>query len=300
MDLETKGIDRIKQASDMSLQYYGKPLVCTYSGGKDSDVLLELFKRSGVPFEVHHSLTTVDAPPTVYHIRKKFRELELQGIKCTVDVHKQGNGRTTMWNLIPKKKIPPTRMARYCCAVLKETGCPNRFIATGVRWDESNARKVRESFEGITPNKKDAIRVSDEIMLLNDNDIKRQLTEHCRLKEKSSVNPIIDVTNAELWDYIHSEQISHNPLYDMGYTRVGCIGCPMASKGRWKEFADFPQYKAAYIRAFDRMLDVLRNDGTGRERKWKTGHDVFLWWMEDKNTEGQYDFTVDDNMNLGW
>lgn len=49
MDLEKKSIERIKTASDMSLHYYGQPLVCTYSGGKDSDVMLELFRRSGVP-----------------------------------------------------------------------------------------------------------------------------------------------------------------------------------------------------------------------------------------------------------
>lgn len=86
MDLEKKAIERIQIASTMSLHHYKSPLVCTYSGGKDSDVMLELFKRSGVPFEVHNSHTTVDAPPTVYHIRKKFRELELQGIKATIEM----------------------------------------------------------------------------------------------------------------------------------------------------------------------------------------------------------------------
>ena len=54
MDLEQKAIERIKTASEMSLEYYKQPLICTYSGGKDSDVLLELFKRSGVPFEAEN------------------------------------------------------------------------------------------------------------------------------------------------------------------------------------------------------------------------------------------------------
>lgn len=48
MDLEQKAIERIRLASDLSLKHYGKPLVCTYSGGKDSDVMLELFRRGGV------------------------------------------------------------------------------------------------------------------------------------------------------------------------------------------------------------------------------------------------------------
>lgn len=40
MDLEQKAIERIRLASDLSLKHYNKPLVCEYSGGKDSDVLL--------------------------------------------------------------------------------------------------------------------------------------------------------------------------------------------------------------------------------------------------------------------
>ena len=69
MDKEHNAIELIKMASNMSIRYYEKPIVCTYSGGKDSDVLLELFLRSGVEFEVHNSHTTADAPQTVYHIR---------------------------------------------------------------------------------------------------------------------------------------------------------------------------------------------------------------------------------------
>lgn len=84
MDLEQKSIERIKMASEMSLHHYGKPLICTYSGGKDSDVMLELFKRSGVPFEVSHGLTTVDAPPTVRHIKETFTRLEEAGITATI------------------------------------------------------------------------------------------------------------------------------------------------------------------------------------------------------------------------
>ena len=72
-------------ASEMSLHHYGRPLICTYSGGKDSDVMLEIFKRSGIPFEVHNSHTTADAPQTVRHIRKVFRELELHGIRCEIE-----------------------------------------------------------------------------------------------------------------------------------------------------------------------------------------------------------------------
>ena len=303
MDKERKAIERIKTASEMSSGYYKKPRVCTYSGGKDSDVMLELFKRSGVPFEVRHSLTTADAPQTVYHIRGMFRRLELEGIRCSIDYHARPDGsRVTMWNLIPEKLMPPTRFARYCCSVLKESGSRNRMVATGVRWDESTARKSRESFETVMPKKKDAIRVSDEKMLLTDNDDTRRLFERCEMKAETVVNPIIDWTDSEVWDFYQNECPCHNPLYSMGYTRVGCIGCPMAGKGRWREFGEFPVYREMYIRAFDRMLQARKEKGlvyrNDTYKEWKSGEDVFLWWMEDKNVAGQMEM-VFDGMEAG-
>ncbi len=290
MDKELKAIERIKTASEMSLHYYGKPLVCTYSGGKDSDVMLELFKRSGVPFEVHNSHTTADAPQTVYHIREVFRELELQGIKCSIDHHRKPDGSVvTMWNLIPRKYMPPTRLVRYCCTELKESGCANRMIATGVRWEESASRKSRESFEVLGHTKKAGIFVSDEKMLLSDNNERRRLFERCELKAETVVNPVIDWTERDIWEFIHQEHLDVNVLYQCGYERVGCIGCPMAGKKkRKKEFSDFPKYRAAYINAFKRMLETRKIRGL--ETKWETGEEVFFWWMEDDNIPGQMSF----------
>lgn len=293
MDKEQKAIERIKTASEMSLHHYGQPLVCTYSGGKDSDVMLELFKRSGVPFEVRNSHTTVDAPPTVYHIRKKFRELELQGIKCNIDYHDQPDGsRVTMWNLIVKKGMPPTRRVRYCCSELKESSNAGRMIATGVRWAESISRREREAYEVLGASKRERVNVSDEMILVNDNYERRKLFEKCELKAETVVNPIIDWEDRDIWEFIRGENVEYNPLYDCGYSRVGCIGCPMASKMRWKEFSDFPRYKQAYIHVFARMLEARKVKGLGS--RWKTGYDVFMWWMEDKNIDGQ--ITLDEYM----
>jgi phosphoadenosine phosphosulfate reductase len=61
-DLEQKAIERLKLASEMSFQLYEQPLVITYSGGKDSEVILRLAQASGIPFEALHNLTTADAP----------------------------------------------------------------------------------------------------------------------------------------------------------------------------------------------------------------------------------------------
>lgn len=289
MDKEQKAIERLKLGAEMSQAHYGKPLVITYSGGKDSECLLELARRSGIEFELHHSHATADAPVTVYHIRKVFREMELQGIKCNIDYHvnpEYKGGRVTMWNLIPKKMMPPTRLARYCCSVLKETANNNRMIATGVRKFESVKRRERESFEVLTHKKKDRIALSDEIMLMTDNGERRHMIEKCEMKAKTVVNPIIDWTDSEVIDYFRHECRFQNPFYDQtGLTRCGCIGCPMASKARWMEFRIFPKFKRMYMNAFDRMLKERKLQG--KEAKWKNAEEVFLWWMEDKTIPGQ-------------
>lgn len=112
-DLEQAAIERLRFAAEMSLRVYKQPLVITYSGGKDSDVLLHLAGKAGIQYEVLHSLTTADAPETVWHVRDTFRRLELAGVKCDIDTHRTPDGtRTTMWNLIPRKLIPPTRLLR--------------------------------------------------------------------------------------------------------------------------------------------------------------------------------------------
>lgn len=279
-DLEQTAIERLKAASDMSLRLFEKPLVITYSGGKDSDVLLHLAEKSGIPFEVLHSLTTADAPETVRHVYDTFRRLEEKGVKCTVDKHVQPDGsRVTMWNLIQKKLMPPTRLMRYCCAALKEVGGKNRFIATGVRWAESTARKRRGGLEVLTS------KPQSKLILSNDNDDDRRLFETCQLKGKRVVNPIIDWKDNEVLDYAAIEKIPMNPLYCEGFHRVGCVGCPMASKARTMEFARYPKIKAAYIRAFDRMLEERRKRSLPSQ--WQSGVDVFHWWMEDGVLPGQ-------------
>lgn len=294
-DLEQNAIERLKTASGFSLKLYKVPLLIAYSGGKDSDVLLRLAEKSGIPFEVLHNHTTADAPETVYHIRNTFHRLEEKGIRCDVDKHIHPDGtRTTMWNLIPRKLIPPTRLMRYCCSELKEGGGKGRFIATGVRWAESAARKNnRGSLEVIVPGNR-----QKSLILANDNDESRMLFENCQLKGERVVNPIIDWQEQDVLDYCEAEKIPMNPLYACGWKRVGCIGCPMAGKHRYAEFARYPKYQQAYIAAFERMLAERQRRGKteGGMRWGKTGVDVFHWWMEDGVLPGQ--ITMDDMEEL--
>ncbi len=84
-DPEKRAIERLKIASELSLEHYGTPLVVTTSGGKDSSVCVELALRGGIPFEVQHNHTTADAPETVRFVRQEFARLENLGVKCTIN-----------------------------------------------------------------------------------------------------------------------------------------------------------------------------------------------------------------------
>lgn len=287
MDLEQTAIERLKLASDMSLRIYKQPLIVTTSGGKDSSVCVELARRAGIPFEVMHNHTTADAPETVYFVRSEFKRLEDGGVKCNITYPVYKGKRTSMWALIRQKLVPPTRTARYCCEVLKERGNEKRFIVTGVRWDES---KKRENTRGVLeiPHRKE----NKRIILENDNDEKRQLFETCQLKAKRVVNPIIDWTGRDVWDYILSEKIPYNPLYKEGFGRVGCILCPMAGKCvRQKELARWPKYEKLYVMAFEQMLKERKKAGKIIDQTiGTTAEEVFHWWMEDGVLPGQIGF----------
>lgn len=300
-DLEHKAIKRLQLAAKMSQQYYQKPLLICNSGGKDSLVLLAIAKAAGIKYEVVHSHTTADAPETVRYVRRQMYELECAGIKAEIHYPAYRGKRTSMWDLIPWKLMPPTRFARYCCKILKENTGNGRFIVTGVRASESRGRADSAEFETRTSRKADKGRFSyehtaevfSEAQTLPDV-YDCQMITACKKHKQVSVLPIVDWTNRDVWGYIRSKHLEYNPLYDYGFNRVGCIGCPLASrKIRLAEFAKYPKYENMYRHAFDRCVarrKALGKAGVTDIKDWRTGKKMFDWWMEDKNVDGQLEF----------
>lgn len=298
--------DILQLAAKMSELYYQKPLIITYSGGKDSDVLVQLAIECLEPsqFEIMNSHTSVDAPQTVYYIRERFAEWGKMGIKCIVNIPRYKDGtQKTMWNLIVKKQIPPTRLQRYCCKELKETSTPNRFVATGVREAESVNRQGRDSFSVLVQKKSDAKfydfnHVQD---VFNASERERERTgskpndadvydclfiENAKKKKDLMCSPIYKWLDSDVWDYIHDRKMPHNPLYDMGFKRVGCIGCPMSTR-KAQELERFPKFKVAFKNAFKRMLEERKKAGKIDRRQWENADSVYAWWIEDKQIPGQ-------------
>lgn len=157
--------------------------------------------------------------------------------------------KKTIWQLIIENGTPPTRRMRYCCRELKEYGGEGRFKALGIRWQESSKRKNN-----------------------------RKMIELCYKNMTKTLNPIIDWTEQEIWEFHKIYKIPHNPLYDMGYSRVGCIMCPQKGKKAMLQDAKmFPKYYEQYLRTFDKMLKARQNKGL--KTTWKNSKDVMEWWL---------------------
>lgn len=154
-----------------------------------------------------------------------------------------------------RKKIPPTRLMRYCCSELKEIGGKNRLKVTGVRAAESTARAknsgvVKIIGKPITVQKQAETLQADigltpkgGIIMNMDNSPSRRLVEHCYRTTSTMVNPIVDWSDTDVWTFLHHYGCSGNPLYQCGENRIGCIGCPFQVKNMIRDFEKYPKYK---------------------------------------------------------
>lgn len=283
-----KSIERLK-AFEPKEGYY-----LAFSGGKDSVVCKALCDMAGVKYDAHYRVTSVDPPELVRFIKEKHPDVARE-------VPRYADGTPiTMWNLIVKNKYPPTRLARYCCQDLKEDGGDGRVTITGVRWAES-ANRARThgivSVRGGQMSEESGFKSNGRggFVLVNDNEDSRRMVEQCYTRHKTCLNPIIDWTDEDVWEFIKANNIPYCELYDQGLHRLGCIGCPMAgTKGREKEFARYPKFKDAYLRAFGRMLEARKAAGKHAEATWATPMDVFNWWMQYDILPGQ--MTLEDLM----
>ncbi len=268
--LNIYGKDKVEVAIERFRQFEpNEGYYLAFSGGKDSVVIKALADMAGVKYDAHYNLTTVDPPELVKFIKTVHKNCEIE------------KPEKTMWELIPIKKMPPTRIVRYCCDVLKEGGGKGRFVVTGVRWDESNRRKKNRSvleFDRYGSQSKEA-KKNRKIFLMNDNEEKRRMLENCSIKGKHILNPIIDWTDGEVWEFIKRYEVPYCNLYDEGFKRLGCIGCPMqGAEGMKRDFERWQTYRRSYIRSFEKML-VERQKAGLETNNWKTGEDVMEWWI---------------------
>lgn len=290
-ELEAQAIQTLKLYEPRN----GEPYRLCYSGGKDSDCIRILAQLAGVKHECKHNLTTVDAPETVRYVRDTIGRENIEYPKIS------------MWRLIIKYCFPPTRIMRYCCSELKERGGSGRVSITGVRKDESINRAKNQGKITIIGSPKTVEKTANGvgadyvvtprggIVLDQENDESKEVVERCYQRAKTNVNPIVEWTTDEVWEFLHHYGCESNPLYKCGEGRIGCVGCPMqGGNGQKVDFARYPKYRAAYVRAFDRMLERRKELGKRNGEAWQSGEDVMAWWVGDDPRQLTFDKYLND------
>lgn len=222
-----------------------------FSGGKDSIVLAKLFEMAGVKYTLNYNNTTIDPPELVRFIKKYYPQAIWHNV-----------GKHLLTMLSERTDGPPTRLHRWCCEVYKEQGNNDKFKAIGVRAEESSRRKK----------------------------VWKQITPH-RKTHKPIMCPIVYWTQANIWEFIHLYNMPYCSLYDEGYKRLGCVGCPLAGpKGQKRDFARYPTYEKLWKRSFqnywNRYKGTLRKNGLPRAiEKFDSVEDYWNWWVSGKKHE---------------
>lgn len=196
-----------------------------YSGGKDSDVILELAKMSGIPFRAIYKNTTIDPPGTIAHCKSKGVEIR--------------QPKKTFFELVRENGLP-NRWKRFCCGYLKEYKIKDRCIQ-GIRKSESKARAERYDEPEVCReySKMDKVKIYYPILEWTDEDVEQFIIER-----NIKVAPIYYDKNG----IFHVER------------RLGCMGCPLAGKlKRRKFFKEYPKMLRLYIKNFQIYLDTHKH-----------------------------------------
>lgn len=232
-----------------------------FSGGKDSQVLLDLVKRAGVKYKAHYNVTTIDPPENVRFIRQYYPEVHF--------IHP----RQTFIKMIEKRGLP-SMIYRFCCEELKEKSGAGNVVLTGVRADESTKRSKYNE----VAIKSNRVEHADRSKKHTIEEIEQN--EHRCIKGKDAIMiyPILNWTESDVWQYIADNHLPHNPCYDIA-GRVGCMFCPFAKKSDIEYFEQkYPKYKDAIIK---RLSIFLANKP---QKAYNMDADEYYdWWKSKKS-----------------
>jgi len=197
INLEKKEQDCIKY-----LKKFKKDKIYTcFSGGKDSLVAFDLAFKSGIKNVVFCD-TTIEFQENLDYLDEveKFYNISIERISAPC----------SFFDLVQKIGFP-SRSYRWCCKVFKFS--PLSIFArekkilsyiTGLRSEENKRRskyKKKDKNHQISANR---------------------------------INPILDWSKQEVWSYIRKYNLPVNPLYNLGFNRIGCWPCPFKTNLDWK------------------------------------------------------------------
>lgn len=278
-------VELLRKAEKLALKYDNEDgFYLAFSCGKDSQAMFHVAKMAGVKFRAHMNFTSVDPPQVIIFKRRQYPSVV------------EHAPRASIFDLAVEKGILPSMRIRWCCAELKESAGAGKVTLIGIRRDESSRRAKRhevevsnKKFSGnldqfaewqqkeiskkeeklMRKMKREGKKVNeDQFSLDKDNEVR------CiNGKDSILVSPIFDWSESDVWYFLNNILgVPHCELYDQGYTRIGCIMCPMSQyKHKLRELRDFPHVKRGWIRA---IKEIRARGGNTTKRI----HPGFIWW----------------------
>ena len=263
--------ERLALAYDDADGYY-----LAFSGGKDSQCLYHVAKLAGVRFKAHMNLTSVDPPEVIRFVKREYPDVELIKPKKSI------------FQCAIEKQILPTMRVRWCCREYKEGSGAGKVTLIGIRHAESTRRSKRNEVEisaetksrrysgdldGLDGFRKEKSKEKrgrkpagyKEVNITNADG--ERVLGCIRGRETLLVSPIIEWSDDDVWEFLGVLGVKHCELYDEGWKRIGCIGCPMSSPKHHKvEEKRWPHVKMNWIKA----IKAIRNRGVFKGE--------FIWW----------------------
>lgn len=154
---------------------YDGEIEVAYSGGKDSDVILQLAKEAGIRYRAIYKNTTIDPPGTIAHVKRMGVEIR--------------RPKRSFFQIIAQKGIP-NRFNRFCCGDLKEYKILDKCII-GVRKAENAKRNT----------------------LYNEPTACRWYGKKTEENHVEHIYPILDWTDEDVFSFIKDRKIQLAPIY---------------------------------------------------------------------------------------
>lgn len=254
-----------------------------FSGGKDSQALLHLAQMANVKFRAYMNFTSVDPGEVVRFVKRQYPDVV------------RVPPRISIYDMAKKKGILPSAKVRWCCAEYKEIGGVGKVTLVGVRREESIRRSKRNEITSSN------FKISETFDQFSKHE--EEMVACVRGRDKIIISPILHWTERNVWEFLNEVvKVPHCELYDQGYTRIGCILCPMASyKNKLKHIERWPYVKKKWVETIDWLTKNKWANTTHEPMSAQESFDMWIsrmtykQWMSEKHYQKRLFETDEDN-----
>lgn len=230
-ELEREAVEFIERVS----RKHPLPVTVSYSGGKDSLVSLMLVDQALDDYSILFVNTGLEFPETVEHVHRVSELFDRPLLSASSEL---------FWKAL-EKLGPPSVNRRWCCKLCKLAPL---------------SKLIRENFSSsltFIGQRKYESRVRY---------LSGRVWKNFWMGNQISASPVQNWNALEIWLYIFWKNLPYNPLYELGYERIGCWMCPAS------DLADFELLKRTHPELHDKWFSWLREYAgrTGKPERWVT------------------------------